>query len=89
MSKTQEQLELAAKAVTEACKALVRQVKAISAKQAEDQMPDYADLGAHEFKVRQMEQQVEILRLEELNTPGGDLARCALLGTTRRMTNCP
>jgi len=69
MSKTQEQLELAAKAVTEACKALVRQVKAISAKQAEDQMPDYADLGAHEFKVRQMEQQVEILRLEkELNT---------------------
>jgi len=69
MSKTQEKLELAAKAVTEACKALVRQVKAISAKQAEDQMPDYADLGAHEFKVRQMEQQVEILRLEkELNT---------------------
>jgi len=65
MSKTQEQLEFAAKAVTEACKALVRQVKAISAKQAEDQMPDYADLGAHEFKVRQMEQQVEILRLEK------------------------
>jgi len=63
MSKTQEQLELATN--TEACKALVRQVKAIS---AEDQMPDYVDLGAHEFKLRQMEQQVEILRLEkELN----------------------
>jgi len=87
MSKTQEQLELAVKAVTEACKALVRQVNAISAKQAEDQMPDYADLGAHEFKVRQMEQQVEILRLEkELNTARRRLG--VLLGTTRRMTNC-
>jgi len=32
MSKTQERLELAAKTVTEACKAFVRQVKAVSAK---------------------------------------------------------
>ena len=55
--------------VTEACKALVRQVNAISAKQAEDQMHDYADLGAHDFKVRQIEQQIEILRLKKgLNT---------------------
>lgn len=81
MSKTQEQLELAAKAVTEACKALVRQVKAISAKQAEDQMPDYADLGVHEFKVRQMEQQVEILRLEkELNTARRRLGQMRAVG---------
>jgi len=81
MSKTQEQLELAAKAVTEACKALVRQVKAISAKQAEGQMPDYADLGAHEFKVRQMEQQVEILRLEkELNTARRRLGQMRAVG---------
>ncbi|KAI9460554.1 ANTH domain-containing protein [Lactarius psammicola] len=48
MSKTQERLELAAKAVTEACKALVKLVRAISAKQK-----------------REMEQQVEILRLEK------------------------
>ena len=81
MSKTQEQLELAAKAVTEACKALVRQVKAISARQAEDQMPDYADLGAHEFKVRQMEQQVEILRLEkELNAARRRLGQMRAVG---------
>ena len=81
MSKTQEQLELAAKAVTEACKALVRQVKAISAKQAEDQMADYSDLGAHEFKVRQMEQQVEILRLEkELNAARRRLGQMRAVG---------
>ena len=81
MSKTQEQLELAAKAVTEACKALVRQVKAISAKQAEDQMPDYANIGTHEFKVRQMEQQVEILRLEkELNASRRRLGQMRAVG---------
>jgi len=81
MSKTQEQLELAAKAVTEACKALVRQVKAISAKQAEDQMLDYANLGVHEFKVRQMEQQVEILRLEkELNAARRRLGQMRAVG---------
>lgn len=66
MSKTQEQLELAAKAVTEACKALVRQVKAISAKQAEEEdLPDYNKMPVHEFKVSEMEQQVEILKLEK------------------------
>jgi huntingtin-interacting protein 1-related protein len=66
MSKTQEQLELAAKAVTEACKALVRQVKAISAKQAEEEeLPDYNKMAVHEFKVSEMEQQVEILKLEK------------------------
>lgn len=65
MSKTQEQLELAAKAVTEACKALVRQVKAISARQVEEELPDYNSMAVHEFKVREMEQQVEILKLEK------------------------
>jgi len=65
MSKTQEQLELAAKAVTEACKALVRQVKAISARQAEEDLPDYDKMAVHEFKVREMEQQVEILKFEK------------------------
>lgn len=67
MSKTQERLEIAAKAVTEACKALVRQVKAISAKQAQDAdgHVDWASVPTHEFKVREMEQQVEILKLEK------------------------
>ncbi|KZT02470.1 cytoskeleton assembly control protein [Laetiporus sulphureus 93-53] len=65
MSKTQERLELAAKAVTDACKALVKQVKAISAKQAQEEEVDYQNMAALEFKKREMEQQVEILRLEK------------------------
>jgi hypothetical protein len=65
MSKTQERLELAAKAVTEACKALVRQVKAVSAKQIEDEDVDYKNMAVMEFKRREMEQQVEILKLEK------------------------
>ncbi len=68
MSKTQERLELAAKAVTEACKALVKQVKAIAAKQVHEEDVDYKNMAVLEFKRREMEQQVEILRLEkELN----------------------
>ncbi len=68
MSKTQERLELAAKAVTEACKALVKQVKAIAAKQVQEEDVDYKNMAVLEFKRREMEQQVEILRLEkELN----------------------
>ena len=65
MSKTQERLELAAKAVTEACKALVRQVKAVSAKQAQEEDVDYKNMAVLEFKRREMEQQVEILKLEK------------------------
>lgn len=65
MSKTQERLELAAKAVTEACKALVRQVKAISAKQSQEEDVDYNNMAVLEFKKREMEQQVEILKLEK------------------------
>ncbi|CAE6459394.1 unnamed protein product [Rhizoctonia solani] len=65
MSKTQDRLELAAKAVTEACKALVRQVKAITTKQLESEEVDYKSMAVHEFKVREMEQQVEILKLEK------------------------
>lgn len=46
MSKTQENLELAARAVTEACRALVRQVKAITAKQLEQSDDvDYTKMG--------------------------------------------
>ncbi len=65
MSKTQMNLEAAAKAVTEACKALVRQVKTISAKQVESEDVDYKNMVGLEFKKREMEQQVEILKLEK------------------------
>lgn len=65
MSKTQERLEAAAKAVTAACKALVRQVKAVSAKQVEEEEVDYKSMAVLEFKTREMEQQVEILKLEK------------------------
>lgn len=68
MSKTQERLEAAAKEVTSACKALVRQVKAVSERQVEDEEVDYKNMAVLEFKTREMEQQVEILKLEkELN----------------------
>ncbi|KAH7175952.1 ANTH domain-containing protein [Dactylonectria macrodidyma] len=65
MSKSQEKLEQASKAVGAACRALVRQVQSLikERSQEEDQV-DYSTLGAHEFKVREMEQQVEILQLE-------------------------
>jgi hypothetical protein len=59
MSKSQEKLEQASKAVGAACRALVRQVQSLikERSQEEDQV-DYSKLGAHEFKVREMEQQV-------------------------------
>ncbi|GAA6037865.1 hypothetical protein JCM8097_005078 [Rhodosporidiobolus ruineniae] len=65
MSQTQEQLERAAKAVTDACKALVRQVKTIAEerlKREDNFNPD--EYSAHEFKMREMECQVKILELE-------------------------
>lgn len=66
MSKMQERLELAAKAVMEACKSLVRLVKTITAKQSvEEEEVDYKNMAVLEFKRREMEQQVEILRLEK------------------------
>lgn len=65
MSKTQERLEAAAKAVTEACKALVRQVKAVSAREIEGEEVDYKNMAVLEFKKREMEQQVDILKLEK------------------------
>ena len=60
MSKTQDRLETASKAVTAACRALVRQVQDIIAQKNRDDggEVDYTKLSDHEFKVRQMEQQV-------------------------------
>ncbi|KAH8686050.1 ANTH domain-containing protein [Tricladium varicosporioides] len=65
MSKSQESLEQASKAVGTACRSLVRQVQSmIKDRGSDEDGVDYAKLGAHEFKVREMEQQVEILQLE-------------------------
>ena len=59
MSKTQDTLETASKAVTNACRSLVRQVQDIIAQRnRDDDTIDYAKLSSHEFKVREMEQQV-------------------------------
>jgi hypothetical protein len=67
MSKTQDRLEMAAKAVTDACKALVRQVKAITESQFNKTQEeiDYSAMATHEFKVKEMEMQVNILSLEK------------------------
>ncbi|KAL1981239.1 hypothetical protein VTN96DRAFT_2952 [Rasamsonia emersonii] len=66
MSKTQDRLENASKAVGAACRSLVRQVQDIIAEKNKDdsEAVDYSKLSGHEFKVREMEQQVEILQLE-------------------------
>ncbi|KAF2146281.1 uncharacterized protein K452DRAFT_108504 [Aplosporella prunicola CBS 121167] len=66
MSKTQDKLEAASKAVTMACRSLVRQVQDIISQRNRDdnEAVDYTKLSSHEFKVREMEQQVEIIQLE-------------------------
>lgn len=66
MSKTQDRLENASKAVGIACRKLVRQVQDIISERNRDETEavDYSKLSSHEFKVREMEQQVEILQLE-------------------------
>lgn len=62
MSKTQERLEECSKAVTNACRSLVRQVQSIiENRNKDDEDVDYSKLSGHDFKVRQMEQQVRIL----------------------------
>jgi huntingtin-interacting protein 1-related protein len=60
MSKTQDRLEQASKAVGAACRSLVRQVQEIIREREKDEgeSVDYASLSGHEFKVREMEQQV-------------------------------
>jgi uncharacterized phage infection (PIP) family protein YhgE len=59
MSKSQDRLEQASKAVGSACRSLVRQVQdMIRERSQEEDQVDYTKLGAHEFKVREMEQQV-------------------------------
>ncbi|KAI7901271.1 I/LWEQ domain-containing protein [Cokeromyces recurvatus] len=66
MSRTQERLELAAKAVKDAAAELVKQVKQLVAQQnkTDDLDIDFNKLSVHEFKRREMEQQVKILKLD-------------------------
>jgi hypothetical protein len=65
MSKTQERLESASRAVTMACRNLVRQVQEIIAQRNKDDADgvDFAKLTTHELKTREMEQQVSWIRL--------------------------
>ena len=60
MSKTQERLEECSKAVTGACRGLVRQVQGIIESRQREGVEgvDYSQLSGHDFKVAQMEQQV-------------------------------
>jgi hypothetical protein len=61
MSKSQESLEQASKAVGAACRSLVRQVQAMIKERSQGEaQEDYTKLGHHEFKVREMEQQVSL-----------------------------
>ena len=64
-SKTQDRLEEASKAVGTACRTLVRQVQEIISQRNRDEGEDvdYAALSGHEFKVREMEQQVWLILL--------------------------
>lgn len=69
MSKTQDKLEMASKNVTSACKTLVSQVQDIIAKtNGKDNVDDvdYSKLTPHVLKTTEMEQQVEILKLENM-----------------------
>jgi hypothetical protein len=67
MSRTQERLELAAKAVKDCAAELVKQVKGLVSQQnknSEELNIDFNSLSVHEFKRREMEQQVKILKLD-------------------------
>jgi len=68
-SPTQTQVEEAAKAVTRATELLVEAAKAVGiAKQQQQPREDYSKLGANAFRIKEMEQQMLIQRLEkELN----------------------
>ncbi|GME74246.1 unnamed protein product [Ambrosiozyma monospora] len=64
MSKTQDNLESASKKVNLACKQLVAKVNELISNKNELAEVDYSKLSIHENKTVEMEQQVEILKLE-------------------------
>lgn len=69
ISKSQGRLERATKAVTDVCKALVWQIKTITKKQTGmEGERDCSVIAAHESKVKEMEQQVEVLKRKKKNT---------------------
>ena len=77
MSKSQENLETASKAVGAACRSLVRQVQSmIKDRDAGDEDVDYSKLGSHEFKVREMEQQVRAFFTRPLFVTFANHSRC-------------
>lgn len=65
-SKTQQDLEDCSKVVSESCKKLVQHVKSILDKSVEESNSDFSKLSIYETKTVEMEQQVEILKLETL-----------------------
>lgn len=66
MSKTQDKLEDASKTVTSACRSLVSQVQELLSQNTNGAAleTDFSKLSNHENKTVEMEQQVEILKLE-------------------------
>ncbi|KAI8064718.1 ANTH domain-containing protein [Gongronella butleri] len=64
MSRTQENLELAAKAVKDAAAELVKQVRSLVEKKSDELAIDFNKLSVHEFKRAEMEQQVKIIKLD-------------------------
>lgn len=65
-SKTQEKLEVAAKAVSDATKLLMKAAEYARQRETDATTPaDFSKLSAHEFKKSEMEQQVQILTLEK------------------------
>ena len=84
-SRTQDRLEEASKAVGKACRALVRQVQEIISQRNRDEGEDvdYGKLSGHEFKVREMEQQVRCRPRQAIALAIGRWAllvwRCGLL----------
>ena len=67
----------------------MRLVRTISVKHHEEEDVDFKNLAGLEFKKREMEQQVEILRLEkDVGTARHGLGQCVVQGITRiRQTN--
>ncbi|VEU22938.1 DEKNAAC104276 [Brettanomyces naardenensis] len=65
MSKTEDTLEAASKKVNLACKQLVAKVNELISSKTELDEVDYSKLSVHENKTAEMEQQVEILKLEK------------------------
>ena len=75
-SRTQDRLEEASKAVGRACRSLVKQVQDIISQRNKDEGEeiDYASLSGHEFKVREMEQQVSYRPTTRCDRPPAKLS---------------